>query len=143
MPSSSEGAACTCGGAVWAGGDSGKENSCTGDAAAEADNATTPMASAPKAAAARREFNLIASRLNIGRPLCKSVLSAFAPFPARSQFGTIGEPGFRTFAPTAQNGFVALRFVSFPFRPCLGRRDPAAHFWIAKPHGFDAVMQKS
>ena len=37
-------------------------------AAADAENATAPIASAPKAAAARREFNFNASRLNIGRP---------------------------------------------------------------------------
>jgi hypothetical protein len=44
-------------------------NSGSGVAAADPENATAPIASAPKAAAARREFNFKASRLNIGRPL--------------------------------------------------------------------------
>src|SRR5882757_4415986 len=45
-----------------------KGNSCSGVAAAAPENAMAPMASAPNAAA-RREFSLNASGLNIGRPL--------------------------------------------------------------------------
>ena len=45
-----------------------KGNNGSGDAAAEAENATAPIAMAPKAAA-RREFSLNASRLNMARPL--------------------------------------------------------------------------
>jgi hypothetical protein len=45
-----------------------KGNSCSGVAAAAPENAIPPIASAPKAAA-RREFSLNASRLNVGRPL--------------------------------------------------------------------------
>src|SRR5882757_2232188 len=45
-----------------------KGNSGSGAAAAEPENAM-PMASAPRAAAARREFSFSVSRLNICRPL--------------------------------------------------------------------------
>src|SRR5439155_23196811 len=61
VPSSSGGAACT-------GGVMRKGNSGSGAAAAEPENAIVPIASAPKATAARREFSFNASRLNIARP---------------------------------------------------------------------------
>src|ERR1700681_3156851 len=67
VPSSSEGAACT-GGADCVGGLMTKGNSGNGAAAAEPENAM-PMASAPRAAAARREFSFSVSSLNICRPL--------------------------------------------------------------------------
>jgi hypothetical protein len=56
-----------------------KGNSCSGvAAAAEPENAIAPIASAPKAAAAQRQFGLNASELSMGI----SCLSALAPVSA-------------------------------------------------------------
>jgi hypothetical protein len=79
-----------------------KGNSCSGVAAAAPENAMVPIASAPKLAA-RREFSLNASRLNIGPPL----------FDRRCAFGallggSLTGNGFRMFASKAKNGFVGL-----------------------------------
>src|SRR5260370_15576230 len=72
---SSDGADCTDGGADCGAGIKMKGSSCSGVAAAAApENAMVPIASAPKVAA-RQEFSLNASGLNIGRPC----LIAIAP----------------------------------------------------------------
>src|ERR1700692_3482541 len=79
VPWSSDGADCTDGGADWTGGVMKKGNSCSGVAAAEPENAMVPIASAPKAGAAQRQFSLNASRLSMIDPC----LSARAPISAR------------------------------------------------------------
>jgi hypothetical protein len=78
-------------------------NSGSGMAAAEAENATAPIATAAKAAAVR-EFNFNAPRLNIARPPVWSLARHSAHWLAAPLQGK----GFRAFALKAQNGFVEL-----------------------------------
>src|SRR5487761_2569808 len=66
VPSSSDGADCTTGGAYAAGGSMKKGNNCRGAAEAAPETTTAPIASAPKPAA-RRESNLNAPKVNILR----------------------------------------------------------------------------
>src|SRR5712671_7729230 len=101
-PSSSDGADCTGGGAHWAGGAMMKGNSCSGVAAAEPENETVPIASAPKAAAAGRQFGLNASRLSMIRPLFDRPDASFGALLS----GSVSDKGFRMFASKAQNDFV-------------------------------------
>src|SRR5258706_5930523 len=99
-PSSSDGADCTGGGAHWAGGAMMKGNSCSGAAAAEPENEMVPIASAPKAAAAQRQFGLNASRLSM---ICPPFDRPDASFGALT--GSLSDKGFRKFASKAQNDF--------------------------------------
>src|SRR5258705_504056 len=101
VPSSSDGADCTGGGAHWVCGVMMNGNSCSGVAAAEPENAMAPIASAPKAAAARREFSLNASRLSMIRPLLDRPDASFGALG-----GSLSDKGFRKFASKAQNDFV-------------------------------------
>src|ERR1700738_853326 len=122
VPSSSEGAACTGGGAYCVGGAGIKGNSSSGAATAEPemvqDNEIAPIASAPKAKA-RRELRLNASRLSIGGPLCFKVGFCAPGAISAPRWGQSVQGGrFRTFASKSQNGFVRVRkcFVNVSWR---------------------------
>ena len=74
---------------------------CSGVAAVEPENAMVPIATAPKAAAARRQFSLNASRLSMIRPLFDRPGASFGALT-----GSLSDKGFRKFASKAQNDFV-------------------------------------
>src|SRR6478672_2685235 len=97
VPSSWDGADCTGGGAHWVCGTMMKGNSCSGVAAAEPENAIAPIASAPKAAAAQRQFNLNASRLSMRGPLFDRPGAVFGALLS----GSVSDKGFRMFASKA------------------------------------------
>jgi hypothetical protein len=103
-----------------------KGNSCSGVAAAAPENAMVPIASALKVAA-RREFSLNASRLNLGRPC---LIALARPFGASLDQSLAGE-GFRMFASNPQNGFVGAEncFVAVSRQNSLsGGLPPARRF---------------
>jgi hypothetical protein len=79
-----------------------KGNSGSGVAAADAENAIPPVASAPRTAAARREVDL-----NAFEHGPSPVPNARALFDASLHQGLAGK-GFRAVASRRQNGFVGL-----------------------------------
>jgi hypothetical protein len=70
---------------------------------AGAENAVAPIASTPKAAAAKRVFSF--NELNIGRPLFYAQSHRYS---ARRWEKDVQVKRFRTFARNRQNGFVPL-----------------------------------
>src|SRR5258707_14030298 len=79
-----------------------KGNSCSGVAATEPENAMVPIASAPRAAAARRKFSLNGSRLNTVGALFERSGASFGA----SLWAALPGDGFRMLSSEAQNGFV-------------------------------------
>src|SRR3954469_12005188 len=105
MPSSSAwGGACSCG-ADCTGGVRIKGNSCKGAAPALPENATTPIASALSATAARRVVNLYGFSMVVP---CFSLFERQLNAPLRRVVNELSNGArFRDVCFAAQNGFVA------------------------------------